>query len=463
MKMFSQYLLIITLCTHKSLTFSDQEIEQLYQDYDLKKPNLEEKLRNIPKKVFQDINAFALMKRITNYERLLDFGSGGIMIKATYQPRWTDSFVASIKIILDDKKYSEFNRNLIQAYLTGSHMTDRYNPGRRDYVSLDYSEVRAEININELIPNLNATNINQFYEMQQVPVEYKETESSDGVPYYITIMVTEFGKRDLAGELFEDHTDIKTNTGYLIHYFLDIVRAGSNVNAQGVLHGDIKPENMILVPSVYDYNVNFIGFDLSFFVNKENCSSDILRYSGDFRAPWLKQKLCLVYNSETKKKEFQNLYTYSLNFVEDSYAIAKSIIAIYESNKKFINEKNGSLRKMIKYLKDNIIKKCMLGPTKCPTTSQIFEHLNWLLEIKTTNAQVQRIKWLDTRKRTAETTQEDFPSKARETSIVTPVSKMNQKPKDSPLLEHKPFLGNNALMVSVQSQLPKGGKERMIV
>jgi hypothetical protein len=267
------------------LAFSDQEIEQLYQDYDLKKPDLEEKLRNIPKKVFQDINAFALMKRITNYEKLLDFGSGGIMIKATYKPRWTDSFVASIKIILDDKKYSKFNRNLIQAYLTGSHMTDRYNPDRRGYVSLDYSEFRAEINMNELIPNLNATNINQFYEMQQVPVEYKETESSAPVHYYVTVMVTEFGKRDLAGELFEDNTDIKTNTDHLLNYFLDISRAGSNVNAQGVLHGNIEPKNMILVPGDYNYDVEFINFDLSFYVNEETRTNDKLRYSDGFRPP----------------------------------------------------------------------------------------------------------------------------------------------------------------------------------
>jgi hypothetical protein len=477
MKTFLQYLLIITLCTHKSLAFSGEEIERLYQDYDLKKPDLEEKLRNIPKKVFQDLNASTLMQRITKYEELLDYESGGIMFKATYKPRWTDSLVASIKIILDDEKYSKFNHNLIQARLTGNNMTDRYNPDEKGYVSFDYSENRAEININELIPNLNTPNINQFYEMQQVFVDYKETESSEGVPYYITVMVTDFGVRNLAGELFDSDMGKtstqnkikKKNTEDLLQYFTDIARGGSNINAQDVLHGNIKPENMILVPKYNDYDVEFTGFDQSFIFNEEKKLDDKLRYSDSFRPPWLKKKLWMVHNSENNTNHFENLVCYSLNFVDDSYAIIKSMKSIYESNKGLIHQNDASIKKVRKYLDHNIIFNAELGPEKFPTTKEIFDYFLSIIGSRENDLKEEFIQSMPKRIKKMKSTpiiiQDDPAFQPRKMSIVDPVSKMNPKSKDSPSpqLQYQSSLDNSTLMASVQPQHPKGGKKRMIV
>jgi serine/threonine protein kinase len=477
MKTFVQYLLIITLCTHKSLALTIQDLEQFYQDYDLKKPDLEEKLQNIPKKVFEDLFVSPLMQRITKYEKLLDYESGGIMIKATYKPRWRDSLVASIKIILDDEKYSKYNHFLIQAYLTGNNMTDRYNPDERGYVSFDYSENRAEININTLVPNFNAPNINQFYEMQKVPVEYNETESSAPVTYYVTLIVTDFGVRNLAGELFNSdmgktktqNKNKKQNASTLLQYFTDIARGGNNINAQGVLHGDIKPQNMILVPFGNVYDVKFTGFDQSFFVNEETKLNDKMRYSEGFRPPWLEKKLWLVHNPENNTQNFENFICYSLNFVEDSYAIAKTIMAIYESNKMFIDENDVSLKKMRSYLDQNIIFKAMFGPANFPTTNDVFNYFLSVMESREDDLKEALVKRTPKRikkfKLKPVVFQTDPAFKPRKMSIVDPVSKMNPKSKDSPSpqLQYQSSLDNSTLMASVQPQHPKGGKKRMIV
>jgi hypothetical protein len=125
---------MITLCTHLSLILTDEEIGEFYKVYKSKQSNLIGKLKNIPRRVFRGLNRSTFMQRITNYQEWLGIGTGGIAIKATYKTRSGDPFVASIKIIPDNKLYVHFQKNLILAIFTGDVITNKSNPEKKHFV-----------------------------------------------------------------------------------------------------------------------------------------------------------------------------------------------------------------------------------------------------------------------------------------------------------------------------------------
>jgi serine/threonine protein kinase len=330
MKTFMTFVLTLTLCTHWSLALTDQEIEQFDKFYNDYQEIIDTDLRGIPMDVFKKLNRSTLMQRISNYEGWLGVGTSSFVIKATYQPLSGDPFAASIKIIPDFDNFTHFDANLIMAKLTGDVMVDKYNPERKAAYSYDDAEGRAEVNINPEHRNPYAANINPFYEMQKVTVEYKETEESIVKPYYFTVVVSGVGERNLSDEpIFKKDSDKNQNTTHFLNYCLDIARAARNMNAQGYLHGDIKPDNMILVPSNGDYKIEFVDFDLIFDpdVHENPCYQE--RYSPLYRAPWIQPTSTLVGYNRRKKPIYEDLFPYDPKLTEDSFAIAISIDEIF--------------------------------------------------------------------------------------------------------------------------------------
>jgi tRNA A-37 threonylcarbamoyl transferase component Bud32 len=466
MKSFMKYFLMIFLCTDLSLSLTDQEITEFYKVYESKKSNLEGLLKNIPIEVFQELNKSTLMQRITDYEGWLGVGSGGIAIKATYHPLSGNPFVASIKILPDNEGYRCFQSNLILAYLTGDVMTDKYNSRRERVFSYKMSESRAEINIDPEHRNPHAANINPFYEMQKVSAEFKKTESSDVVKYHFTIMVTGIGTRNLEGKLFKKDSDKNVNTAHLLNYWLDIARAGFNVNAQGVLHGDIKPANMILVPNEGDYKVEFIDFDLALRPQPQFNFDKQLRYTEGFRAPWIQPRLVLVKHNTQSEAVFEIMYPYSRNFTEDSFAIVQSMKAIFQSNLNLVNENDVSIRKIANALEQQVIREAYSGYKYVLTTEVVYKFVKSVIENRKKDL-IEEINYLKQllKRRMVDASENDLASQVKKMSVVSPIPKNDRKLKvtSSPQLKHQPFQDNSAYRVLDQAHLPKGEKKRIIV
>jgi serine/threonine protein kinase len=301
-------------------------------------------------------------------------------------------------------------------------MTDRYSSKRKGVFSFDSTENRIETNFDLDNRNPYAANINPIYEMQKVTVDYKQT-----MPYYFTVMVNGAGERDLTGPIFKMGTDKSQNTTHLLNFWLDIARAGRNINAQGILHGDIKPDNMILKRSNGDYQVDFIDFDLIYNPKIDKNPNDQLRYSKGFRAPWIKPVPNMIGHDEQNKPVYEDLYTYDPKFTEDSFAIAISIKNIYEYNKKFIDQNDIRIVKILDYLKTQVIQEASSGFESVPTTQQVYDFINSVVENKNQDGDLMMDEPLKTKMMS--TAQSGSNSDPRKMSSVNQVSKTEQKPK----------------------------------
>lgn len=403
-----RYLFIILLCSHSTLSLSAEGITSLYSQYKAKEPNLHRELKGISFIAFQGMNQIQLMQRITGTPKIVGAGSGGFTFVANYQLfDGSATFPAAIKILPDTEDFGVFQDNVILARLTGKMAQSRYHKEEkiRPY-SYDAEHERLEINL-EGEENPFTQNINQFYEMQKSLVQYSDPKLLVDEEFYATIMVTKLGLSDMVGKIFKATDSTTQNTEQFLSYCLDIARGAMNINKQNILHGDIKPDNLIIVNNDEDEgkHIEYIDFDIHWDPNVEGNVNRQLRYTEKYRPPWITPKSMFVGQNKQNQNVYKDFYTFDPKFREDTYAIAKTIQEIYIANKAFINTQDVSLVKMINILRVNILNMAMRGPTAIPTTEQLYNDFKKIMIERPQDLELAKVAEMKVRNSVAQTPQ----------------------------------------------------------
>ena len=272
--------------------------------------------------------------------------------------------------------------------------------------SYDAEHERLEINL-EGEENPFTQNINQFYEMQKSLVQYSDPKLLVDEEFYATIMVTKLGLSDMVGKIFKATDSTTQNTEQFLSYCLDIARGAMNINKQNILHGDIKPDNLIIVNNDEDEgkHIEYIDFDIHWDPNVEGNVNRQLRYTEKYRPPWITPKSMFVGQNKQNQNVYKDFYTFDPKFREDTYAIAKTIQEIYIANKAFINTQDVSLVKMINILRVNILNMAMRGPTAIPTTEQLYNDFKKIMIERPQDLELAKVAEMKVRNSVAQTPQ----------------------------------------------------------
>lgn len=320
------------------------------------------------------------MQRVTNFKQFIGAGTGGLLFKADYTfPDQQSTIEAAIKIMIDYDDFTKYEENIILAILTGNNDVDKYDSSKTRPFSYDKSQNRVEVNRTGT-PNPYASCINKFYEIQKMQFDFMGEVSQKLNTAYMTVMVTELGVKDMWGVLFNNPGTKPTNTNTLLRWFLEIARGGRNINAQGILHGDIKPPNMILTrDSNGQLHAEHIDFDLIYDPQNERNPNSQLRYTQLFRAPWIEANAQIKKRNTDQGVVEKTYYTYDSVFREDTYAIAKSMLLIGQKNKDFLNMADERLIKLQDYLENQVIQSAEEGPDNVPTTAELYQFMKEML------------------------------------------------------------------------------------
>ena len=169
--------------------------------------------------------------------------------------------------------------------------------------------------------------VNRYVAHEEIRFKY------EGELRFWCALVTERGKQDLYSPLFADK-DPKKHWPEIFSMVGKIILAHAEINfKERILHGDIKPENIILIERNGEYEPAVIDFDLKLDYLNSKANDCQARYTDTYRAPELRVK-CEVdekYDSDFWKKNCES-YFYSKNFLEDAYALAQTIKDFLEIN-----------------------------------------------------------------------------------------------------------------------------------
>jgi serine/threonine protein kinase len=364
--------LTLTICflSIQIVSFTPEDLGRLIEDYK-RIPGLENfRYKNLNDSVFEAWATTELMERVTNYQGMLGRGSGGFAFKANY--RSEDGKInenAAIKFLPDDSTFYTFRRNVIQAELTGNWNNNKYGDKKERFYSFDESIMRLEKN-SIGIPNKHKGGICEFYEMQGIMLQ-----GAGGRKKYITTLVTEIGESDMSGVLFQNKATKDQNTATLLRYIKELSLAVYNVSYQKALHGDIKPENVILVRGKgingedRELHPKLIDFDLRLDTFVDSLISCQKRYTPGYTAPWLEEQY------KTKKKD----YKYSADFKEDAYALAWTIHDLIYANIDYFNPFNQAIFEIAQYIEREITQNRNTKSTNYPTPRQFYININGII------------------------------------------------------------------------------------
>jgi serine/threonine protein kinase len=375
------YLLIIFFASTTPLT--NQDLKDLIKEYNAKSVNFDEDLRNFPKKLFTLWSKSSMIKRVKNFQKILGSGTGGFAFLAHYLPpnNQNEEWIpAAIKILPDNADFEGFTNNLIQAKLTGNLSEDKFTPKRMSPFSFDQTENRAQIN-NDGVENEFKDGICKFYEMQTKGFRINRKD------YFLTTLITEAGVSDMEGRLFSNPELKRTNTITFLRYIKEFAKGAMNINKQGILHGDIKPANAILVKGDDDLlHPKHIDFDICLDTNRggdEPAFADFqLRYTPGFRAPWVVAVEINTQIDPEKEPDFEEYYNYDSDFKEDAYAVGVSILDLYNVNRRSLSliKDNEILKALLIYIRENVIENAKQGANFVPTTEEIYDYIKGLEE-----------------------------------------------------------------------------------
>jgi serine/threonine protein kinase len=177
------------------------------------------------------------------------------------------------------------------------------------------------------------------------------------------------------------------NTRFLLEIIWMILQAFTEFHKNGYLHGDVKPQNLLLVETAGNhYEPRLIDFDLTFrpkeVMNEyRNHNPGHMTYTQNYRPPEL-LAYCNQINFPSHSSQiylskllFKKRYSYSPEFKEDVWAVAQMIQNIYEVNFLFLNYQNAYLQ----YLFEVIITKMQEADIeKRWTMEQALEHFEFV-------------------------------------------------------------------------------------
>lgn len=276
---------------------------------------------------------YDIFKQVSQPKGFVGFGSGGLVLKATYRfPNSMNTKPVAIKFmpeLQDDDQ--NFQRNIIQAEIVWKVGVDRFDQQIQRKYDFDKEKMLIQVHQFDPLHRPDETcNFNDLYEMQWIGVV-----DQNFVDKFVTVMITKAGKQDLRKPLFDNASSeiIKeTNTQSFLNYFHEICLAVRNLNQMGILHGDIKPGNIILelndvFPDLYD--AALIDFDLSLKKGQNFNNFDRQdRYSdGGYKMPSI----------QNYKNPQKGGFFYTDDFREDVFALAKTFKDLININSKFIN------------------------------------------------------------------------------------------------------------------------------
>ena len=346
-----RYFSLLLLLLRPTISFSDDDLTHFFEEYTHHSKYVTS--NTLAKNVFEKWAKSTMMTRVKNFKKIVEEERTLIRFLADYLPPGTKNFIpAEIIIYLESNpRFDSFHKNIVHAELTGDMMKDKFNPQTERPFSLDNSDGRIQINLSGE-DNPNRAGIALFYEMQI------ETIIIDGMRDYLTTLITEPEVQNMSHQLFEDNTSKEENTTTFLRYMHEMAIGARNINQKKILHGNIRPKNIILVKGDDDLlHPKFIDFDLMLDGRKNEFKSNTLRYTEDFRPPWI-------------HNDFKDIF-YNKKFTEDTYALGATIMWIFQKNKKFLDITNGTLITFVLQIKRLIIKRGIENPRYIPTTEQI--------------------------------------------------------------------------------------------
>lgn len=370
---------IIFLCCSESLSFSASDVSNLYSQYSMKRSKWAENMQVYSQDFFTKLSQTTMMSRIKNFKKILGAGSGGFVFLASYllPNSSTRKYIdVSVKILPDDSHSSAFYQNLILAKMTGNMDVDKFNSSLRRPYSIDESEKRLEVNFTGE-ENIYRSNINQFFEMQASNIMALPENGSKVKSFKVTVLVTSPGERNMVGILFNNNTTKTQNSKVMFRYILELARGAMNINMQRILHGDIKPDNVILVRYAdKKLHPEYIDFDLSLDSTEESLINSDNRYTRNYRPPWLNLIEVADESADSKqKKKTKQVYSYDRKFREDMWALGKTIEEILSKNMKFLDTDNEGIIMAYSYIKQHVFGALSKGVNALPTTTDFYNFL----------------------------------------------------------------------------------------
>ena len=376
-----KYTFILLFLSYPITSLSQTDIQTVINEYNLKSKNYDEDLQGLTPEFFMLWGKTTMMNRVKNIKRIIGAGTGGFVFLADYLPPHSIDgkyIPAAVKILPEgNPNFISFNENVIQAVLSGNKSEDKYNPGTIRPFSYDKSEGRIEIN-NDGETNPYKDGVCKFYEMQKATIKYQSKLNKE-IKFYETTLITDVGVSDMHRALFTSIDNREENTATFLRYMVEFVLGGRNINKQGILHGDIKPKNVILVEGSDGLlHVEHIDFDL-ILDHRDDLIDRQLRYTKDFRAPWIKGFFLNVEKDIHKEPRYKQFYKFDENYKEDTYALGKSILKMIKLNEYYLLPVDNTILKLSNYIRTNIIVAAYNGPSSLPTTEQFYTYISDLV------------------------------------------------------------------------------------
>lgn len=198
---------------------------------------------------------------------------------------------------------------------------------------------------------------------------------------HFCVLGFELGSFDFFEMELDESKPLEDNTQLFIETVYKILKGFKTLNFDaGYLHGDIKPENMIIVEDNGYYEPRIIDFDLSFKPTTDYQTNRRIPpwmvYTDGYRPPEI-QRFCQVHNNQLQYPHYFSLYNFDQFFREDAFALGQTLKKILYNNKGLVLLDDP----IIKFISDTIIR-WMIEPNiiRRWSTLQAFREFKDLLQ-----------------------------------------------------------------------------------
>ena len=317
-----------------------------------------------------------IMERVSQPVQIIKTTNTAMTFSVQYTfPNTGETEMADLQFIpLLPNQQDHFTQNLALAILTGEYKQDSINLDKQRTFDFDQQKKIAQIHRYNLIDRpIQAFYIQEFYEMQELP-------PSDQNSKHVTILITRPAIQTFLNPVFKPtyhNNELEKNTKKLMEYIYEISLALSYCQEFGILHGDIRPENIVMVRD-YENPETLLpalsNFESALFRDNNLSPEQINNYDPKLR----------YFNSNYRMPSIQSLkdnnsgYYYSDDFREDSYALAATIRRILQINNGTFFPGTNPMRGLKAFL-DHILDPETFSLYKIPPPS---EFINIIMNIK---------------------------------------------------------------------------------